>query len=184
MITGPERPCSCGAPTLAGGFANAYAVFAHIEYAVRYWPTGQEGPFNPRVFEDAFRHAMRDVARSGRALELTIGGPPRPWIPQWWSEEGGCDHLRELCPHHRRLSQRGLALPPNAEARPRSRPNRGLASAPETCRAEPENAARNSVIPPLIDTTNAPMAARLSINAFSSGPLVGDKPASRKAGNP
>jgi histidinol-phosphatase (PHP family) len=69
--------------------SDAYAVFAHIEYAVRYWPSEQEGPFNPRIFEDAFRQAMRDIAASGRALELNIGGPLRPWIPQWWSEEGG-----------------------------------------------------------------------------------------------
>jgi histidinol-phosphatase (PHP family) len=69
--------------------SDAYAVFTHIDYPVRYWPTEQQGPFNPRVFEDAFRQAMRDIAGSGRALELNIGGPLRPWIPQWWSEEGG-----------------------------------------------------------------------------------------------
>jgi histidinol-phosphatase (PHP family) len=69
--------------------SDAYAVFTHIDYAVRYWPTEQEGPFNPRAFEDAFRQAMRDMAGSSRALELNIGGPLRPWIPQWWSEEGG-----------------------------------------------------------------------------------------------
>jgi histidinol-phosphatase (PHP family) len=22
-------------------------------------------------------------------LELNVGGPLRPWIPQWWSEDGG-----------------------------------------------------------------------------------------------
>src|SRR5829696_9525767 len=36
-----------------------------------------------------FRQAMRAVAGSGRALELNIGGPIRPWIAQWWAEEGG-----------------------------------------------------------------------------------------------
>src|SRR5829696_5587618 len=36
-----------------------------------------------------FRQAMRAVAGSGRALELNVGGPIRPWIAQWWSEEGG-----------------------------------------------------------------------------------------------
>ena len=69
--------------------SDACAVFTHIEYAVRYWPTEQEGPFNPRICEDAFRQAMRDLAGSGRALEMNVGGPLRPWIPQWWSEEGG-----------------------------------------------------------------------------------------------
>lgn len=69
--------------------SDAFAVFTHIEYAVRYWPTQEEGPFNPRAFEDEFRQAMRAVAGSDRALELNIGGPIRPWIPQWWNEEGG-----------------------------------------------------------------------------------------------
>jgi histidinol-phosphatase (PHP family) len=69
--------------------SDAFAVFTHIEYAVRDWPTQTEGPFNPRTFEDEFRQAMRAVAGSGRALELNVGGPIRPWIAQWWSEEGG-----------------------------------------------------------------------------------------------
>ena len=68
----------------AGG---TFAVVSHIEYAVRYWPTEQEGPFDPRRFEDEFRQAMRAIAGTDRALELNIGGPIRPWIPQWWREE-------------------------------------------------------------------------------------------------
>ena len=70
----------------AGG---TYAVVSHIEYAARYWPIEQEGPFDPRRFEDEFRQAMRAIAGTGRALELNIDGPIRPWIPQWWREEGG-----------------------------------------------------------------------------------------------
>jgi histidinol-phosphatase (PHP family) len=70
----------------AGG---TFAVVSHIEYAVRYWPTEQEGPFDPKRFEDEFRQAMRAIAGTDRALELNIGGPIRPWIPQWWREEGG-----------------------------------------------------------------------------------------------
>jgi hypothetical protein len=69
--------------------SEMYEVLSHIDYAVRYWPAQQEGPFNPRIFEDAFRQVMRDLAGSGKALELNVGGPLRPWIPQWWSEEGG-----------------------------------------------------------------------------------------------
>jgi histidinol-phosphatase (PHP family) len=69
--------------------AGPFAVVTHIDYAVRYWPTEQEGPFDPKRFEDEFRQAMRAIAGSGRALELNIGGPIRPWIPQWWQEEGG-----------------------------------------------------------------------------------------------
>lgn len=67
----------------------AFSVFCHIDYAVRYWPKDQVGPFNPYDFEDEFRHVMRALAESDRALELNVGGPIRPWIPQWWSEEGG-----------------------------------------------------------------------------------------------
>lgn len=70
----------------AGG---TFAVVSHIEYAARYWPAEREGPFDPTRYEDEFRQAMRAIAGSGRALELNIGGPIRPWIPQWWREEGG-----------------------------------------------------------------------------------------------
>lgn len=30
--------------------SDIYQVFTHIDYAVRYWPAQQEGPFNPRIF--------------------------------------------------------------------------------------------------------------------------------------
>jgi histidinol-phosphatase (PHP family) len=69
--------------------SDAFAVVSHIDYAVRYWPTNQAGPFDPRKFEDEFRQAMRAVARSGRALEMNVGGKLRRWVAQWWSEEGG-----------------------------------------------------------------------------------------------
>ena len=32
---------------------------------------------------------MRVIASSGRPLEMNTGRPLRPWIPQWWTEEGG-----------------------------------------------------------------------------------------------
>jgi histidinol-phosphatase (PHP family) len=69
--------------------SDAFEVFTHIDYAVRYWPTDDAGPFDPRRFEDGFRDAMRAIAASGRALEMNVGGRLRPWIPQWWREEGG-----------------------------------------------------------------------------------------------
>ena len=72
---------------LAG--SSVFSVFCHIEYAVRYWPKEREGPFDPKRFEGEFRQALRAIANSGRALELNVGGPIRPWIPQWWAEEGG-----------------------------------------------------------------------------------------------
>lgn len=69
--------------------SQAFSVFCHIDYAVRYWPKEDVGPFNPHDFEDEFRQVMRALASSDRALELNVGGPIRPWIPQWWAEEGG-----------------------------------------------------------------------------------------------
>jgi len=69
--------------------SDAFAVLTHIDYAVRYWPTKDAGPFDPTKFEDDFREALRAVARSGRALEMNVGGKIRPWVVQWWSQEGG-----------------------------------------------------------------------------------------------
>jgi histidinol-phosphatase (PHP family) len=63
-------------------------VVAHIDYPVRHWPSAEIGPFDPRAFEDGFRAAMRTIAQTGRALEMNTRRL-WPWIPQWWSEEGG-----------------------------------------------------------------------------------------------
>ncbi|TDP77898.1 histidinol-phosphatase (PHP family) [Brachybacterium sp. AG952] len=65
-----------------------HEVVTHIDYAVRYWPEEAEGPFDPRRFEEELRGAMRAIADSGRALEINTRRL-RPWIPQWWAEEGG-----------------------------------------------------------------------------------------------
>ncbi|RCK68921.1 PHP domain-containing protein [Desertihabitans brevis] len=74
-------------PVMVDG--GTFDVFTHIDYAARYWPTDEHGPFDHRRFEDGFREALRAIASSGRALELNTGRPVRPWIPQWWAEEGG-----------------------------------------------------------------------------------------------
>ena len=37
-------------PRLISG-SDAFAVLAHIDYAVRYWPA-EAGPFDPNAFED------------------------------------------------------------------------------------------------------------------------------------
>ena len=68
--------------------STSFEVFTHIDYPVRSWPTEAAGPFDPRRFEEGFRAAMRAIAASGRALELNTRRL-RPWIPQWWAEEGG-----------------------------------------------------------------------------------------------
>jgi histidinol-phosphatase (PHP family) len=74
-------------PRMVAG-SDSFAVFTHIDYAVRSWPVPAEGPFDPRRFEDGFRAAMRAIANSGRALEMNTRRL-WPWIPQWWAEEGG-----------------------------------------------------------------------------------------------
>ncbi|WIB68732.1 PHP domain-containing protein [Curtobacterium sp. MCBD17_035] len=74
-------------PRMVAG-SDAFAVFTHIDYAVRAWPTATAGPFDPRRFEEGFRAAMRAIAESGRALEMNTRRL-WSWVPQWWSEEGG-----------------------------------------------------------------------------------------------
>jgi len=72
---------------------DAFAVLAHIDYAVRYWPA-EAGPFDPYAFEDEFRHALRTLADSDRGLEINTRGSPGSLshygqIVGWWREEGG-----------------------------------------------------------------------------------------------
>jgi histidinol-phosphatase (PHP family) len=68
--------------------SDAFAVLAHIDYPVRFWPA-QAGPFDPAVFEAEFRHALRTLAAGGRALEVSTVVPLHPEIVRWWREEGG-----------------------------------------------------------------------------------------------
>ncbi len=65
-----------------------HEIVTHLDYAVRYWPEETAGEFDPTDFEEEFRGAMRAIAASGRALEINTRRL-RPWIPQWWAEEGG-----------------------------------------------------------------------------------------------
>lgn len=68
--------------------SDSFAVLAHIEYAVAYWPE-RAGPFDPKSFEDDFRHALRVLADSGRALEVNTKVPLHPEVVGWWREERG-----------------------------------------------------------------------------------------------
>ena len=74
-------------PRMVAG-SDVFEVFTHIDYPIRHWPEAREGPFDPRVFEEGFRTAMRAIADSGRALEMNTRRL-WSWIPQWWQEEGG-----------------------------------------------------------------------------------------------
>ncbi|MEU4420502.1 PHP domain-containing protein [Actinoplanes sp. NPDC024001] len=66
--------------------ADNFAVLAHIDYPVRFWPTP---PFAPAAFEDEFRAALRATARSGRALEINTRLPLHETLLGWWRDEGG-----------------------------------------------------------------------------------------------
>jgi histidinol-phosphatase (PHP family) len=68
--------------------SDLFSVLAHIDYPVRYWPA-DAGPFDPSAFEDDFRHALRTLADSGRALEVNTVVPLDARVVRWWREEGG-----------------------------------------------------------------------------------------------
>jgi histidinol-phosphatase (PHP family) len=72
---------------LAAG-SDAFDVLAHIDYPVRYWP-GTAGRCDPADFEDEYRHALRTLAGTGRAMEVNTRVPLDPVIVRWWREEGG-----------------------------------------------------------------------------------------------
>jgi len=74
-------------PRLITG-SDAFAVLAHIDYAVRYWPA-EAGPFDPNAFQDEFRNALRALAESGRALEVNTRAPLHADVVGWWRAEGG-----------------------------------------------------------------------------------------------
>jgi histidinol-phosphatase (PHP family) len=65
-----------------------FAVLAHIDYPVRYWPA-DAGPFDAAVFEDEYRAVLGALARSGRALEVNTAVPLPAAIARWWYEAGG-----------------------------------------------------------------------------------------------
>jgi len=74
-------------PALVRG-SDAFSVLAHLDYPLRYWPEAA-GPLDLAPFEDDFRHALRVVASSGRALEINTSGPLHPEVIRWWHDEGG-----------------------------------------------------------------------------------------------
>jgi histidinol-phosphatase (PHP family) len=74
-------------PRMVAG-SHAFETFTHLDYAIRYWPTVEAGPFDPSRFEEGFRSALRAIAQSGRALEMNTRRL-WPWLPQWWRDEGG-----------------------------------------------------------------------------------------------
>jgi histidinol-phosphatase (PHP family) len=69
--------------------SDVFSVLAHIDYPIRSWPVREAGPFDPSAFEGEFRHALRAIAQSGRALEVNTRIPLHSTLLSWWREEGG-----------------------------------------------------------------------------------------------
>ncbi len=74
-------------PAVVAG-SDIFEVFAHIDYPVRFWPADAE-PFDPGVYEEEFRLALRAIAGGDRVLEVNTSVPLHPHILRWWDEEGG-----------------------------------------------------------------------------------------------
>lgn len=75
-------------PNLIAGFGE-FTVLAHIDYPNRYWPTATLGPFDPALFEEEYRYALRALAATDRALEINTRLPLDAQILGWWRAEGG-----------------------------------------------------------------------------------------------
>ena len=67
---------------------SSFEILAHIDYPIRSWPADAP-PFDPSHFEEDFREALRAVATTGRALEVSSKVPLHHLILRWWREEGG-----------------------------------------------------------------------------------------------
>jgi histidinol-phosphatase (PHP family) len=65
-----------------------FAVLAHIDYPLRYWPEAA-GPFDAARYEDEYRAVLAALASSGRALEINTRVPLPATIVRWWYEAGG-----------------------------------------------------------------------------------------------
>jgi histidinol-phosphatase (PHP family) len=64
------------------------AVLAHIDFPLRHWPAAA-GAVAVSDFEDEFRTVLRELAGSGRALEVNTRVPLDGEVVRWWAAEGG-----------------------------------------------------------------------------------------------
>jgi histidinol-phosphatase (PHP family) len=90
--------------TGSGGFA----VLAHIDYPIRYWPASA-GDYDPAAFEEQYRAVLRALASTARALEVNTRVPLDPLIVDWWHEAGGDAVSFGSDAHHPAALARGLA---------------------------------------------------------------------------
>ena len=70
--------------------SSVFNVLAHCDYARRYWPTERVGSYDDSDFEEEYRAVFRELASSGRALEINTRSPMASVAQlRWWWEEGG-----------------------------------------------------------------------------------------------
>ena len=71
-----------------------FAILTHLDYPVRHWRDGDMGPFAIERHEAGYRAVLRELARSGRALELNTrllpaGAAIQARLLNWWRQAGG-----------------------------------------------------------------------------------------------
>lgn len=69
--------------------SDVFQVLAHCDYPRRYWPAA-EGEYREADYEEEYRTVFRELAGSGRALELNTASPlASATLMRWWHQEGG-----------------------------------------------------------------------------------------------
>lgn len=70
--------------------SSVFNVLAHCDYPRRYWPTDRAGDYAEADFEEEYRAVFRELASSGRALEINTRSPlASAELMRWWWQEGG-----------------------------------------------------------------------------------------------
>lgn len=72
------------------GGSSVFNVLAHCDYPRRYWPIDRVGAYAEADFEEEYRAVFRELASSGRALEINTRSPlASAELMRWWWQEGG-----------------------------------------------------------------------------------------------
>ena len=72
------------------GSSSVFNVLAHCDYPRRYWPADRVGAYREADFEEGYRAVFRELASSGRALEINTSSPlASAELIRWWWQEGG-----------------------------------------------------------------------------------------------
>jgi histidinol-phosphatase (PHP family) len=69
--------------------SGLFEIIAHLDYPRRHWPPAA-GPYDEAEFEEEYRAVLRELAGSGRVLEVNTYSPlASAAMLRWWREEGG-----------------------------------------------------------------------------------------------